>query len=463
MVGFLRMKLLARWGLTLWVASLPAFADMQARQVFESWMDAFNTADAAKQSAFEAAHSPPRSLRFPGTRFASGGFTLARYEKEEPTTVVALLEEKNSDTVARATLSIADGQSGKISAFTLERVPRPDDLAIERMPVDEAVALTAQRVDDLARQDLFAGVVLVARGDKVILERAAGYSDREAKRPITLDTQFRIGSMNKMFTSVAILQLADQGKLSLDDAVGKFIPSYPAKDVATKVKIRHLLNHSGGTGDIFGPEFAKKRLELKTLDDYYGLYGARELDQEPGTSFRYSNYGYILLGLIIEKASGMSYYEYVREKIFAPAGMTATDSLPETEPVPQRSVGYMRRDGQWKPNTDTLPWRGTSAGGGYSTARDLLKFALALQSGKLLSNEKLAEASKPQLGSYGFGFLTGSQGALRRYGHTGGAPGMNGDLRIYPESGLVIVVLSNLDPPAATTIANFLDLRISGR
>ena len=331
------------------------------------------------------------------------------------------------------------------------------------LPVEEAVALTAQRVDDLARQDLFAGVVLVARGDKVMLERAAGDSDREAKRPITLDTQFRIGSMNKMFTSVAILQLADQGKLSLDDTVGKYIPDYPSRDVATKVKIRHLLTHSGGTGDIFTPEFFKKRLELKTLDDYYRLYGARELDQEPGTSFRYSNYGYILLGLIIEKASGMSYYDYVREKIFAPAGMTATDSLPETESVPRRSVGYMRGDGQWKPNADTLPWRGTSAGGGYSTARDLLKFALALQSGKLLSKEKLAEASKPQVGSYGFGFGTSGQGALRQYGHGGGAPGMNGELRIYPESGLVVVVLSNLDPPAATNIANFLDLRISAR
>lgn len=458
------MKVLARFSFVLWFASLPAYADMQARQVFESWMDAFNTADTAKQSAFEAAHSPPRSFAsYAGTRFATGGFALVRYEKEEPTTVVALVQEKNSDTVAHATLSLSDGQSGKISAFLLKRVPRPDDLAIKRMPVDEAMALTAQRLEELAKQDLFSGVVLVARGDKVILERAVGYSDREAKRPITFDTQFRIGSMNKMFTSVAILQLADEGKLSLDDTVGKYIPGYPAKDVATKVKIRHLLTHSGGTGDIFGPEFFKQRLELKTLDDYYRLYGARELDQEPGASFRYSNYGYILLGLIIEKASGMSYYDYVREKIFAPAGMTATDSLPETEAVPGRSVGYMRRDGQWKPNADTLPWRGTSAGGGYSTARDLLKFALALQSGKLLSKEKLAEATKAQMGDYGFGFFTGGQGALRQYGHGGGAPGMNGELRIYPESSLVIVVLSNLDPPTATNIANFLDLRISGR
>jgi D-alanyl-D-alanine carboxypeptidase len=454
------MKFLSRFSFVLWFASLPAFADIQARQVFESWLDAFNTADPAKQAAYEGAYSPPRPLSNSApTRFLTGGFVLLRYEKEEPTTVVALLQAKSSDTVVEATLSLSDG---KVSIVRLKIVPRPKDLPVKRMAFDEAVALTSQRVDDLAKQDLFSGVVLVARGDKVILERAVGYSDRETKRPVTRDTQFRIGSMNKMFTSVAILQLADQGKLSLDDTVGKYIPDYPAKDVATKVKIRHLLTHSGGTGDIFGPEFLQKRLELKTLDDYYKLYGARELDQEPGASFRYSNYGFILLGLIVEKASGMSYYDYVREKIFAPAGMTATDSLPETEMVPGRSVGYMRVDGQWKPNGETLPWRGTSAGGGYSTARDLLKFAQALQSGKLLSKEELADATKAQMGDYGFGFGTVGQGVLRQYGHAGGAPGMNGELRIYPESGLVVVVLSNLDPPAAQNISGFLGRRIPG-
>src|SRR4051794_17732628 len=186
------MKLLARFGFVLWIASLPAFADMQARQVFEGWIDAFNSGDVAKQSAFDAAHAPPRPFgTLAGTRFASGGFTLVRYEKEDPTTVVALLQEKNSDTIAQFTLSLADEQSGKISALVLRRVPRPADLAIGRLPIDKVLAATAQHVDDLAKQDLFAGVALVARGGEVLLERSAGYADREAKRPITSDTQFR--------------------------------------------------------------------------------------------------------------------------------------------------------------------------------------------------------------------------------------------------------------------------------
>ena len=448
--------------------SLPALADTTARKVLESWIDAFNSGDPARYAAFDTAHSPPRPLASSGgLRFNTGGFTVLRWEKEEPTSAVALVQEKNSDTVGRATLALADAQGGKVSSLDVRIVPRPADLAIKRLPAEEAVALTAQRIDAMARDDLFSGVVLVARGDKVLLERAVGQADRDAKRPVSADTQFRVGSMNKMFTSVAILQLAEQGKLTLDDTVGKHLADYPGKDVAAKVKIRHLLTHSGGTGDIFGPEYMKKRLELKTLQDYANLYGTRTLGEEPGNTFRYSNYGYILLGLIIEKASGMSYYDYVKQRIFAPAGMTATDSLPETESVPGRSMGYMMIDGKLQPNTDTLPWRGTSAGGGYSTARDLLKFAQALESGKLVSKASLAEATKGNLmmgqaGKYGFGFLEAGEGSLRRYGHGGGARGMNGELRIYPESGYVVVVLSNLDPPAATRIADFLDRRMAG-
>ena len=446
--------------------SLPAAAQFTARQVFDAWIEAFNANDPARHAAFEAAHQPqkPFAANAP-LRDATGGFTVLRYEKESPTEVEALVQEKNSDTVGRATLAIADGQ-GKMSGFGIRIVPRPADLAIKRVPAEEAVRLTADRVDAMAKDDRFAGVVLVARGNKVLLEHAVGLADRESKQPISPDTRFRIGSMNKMFTSVAILQLVEQGKLALDDPVGKHLADYPNKDVAAKVSIRHLLTHSGGTGDIFGPEYRERRLELKTLGDYAKLYGARGLDHEPGATFRYSNYGFVLLGLIVEKASGMTYYDYVRERIFVPAGMTGTDSLPESDKVTARSMGYMKREGRWRSNVDTLPFRGTSAGGGYSTARDLLRFAQALESGKLLPPARLAEATRSQvkatLGGYGFGFIVAGEGDLRRYGHGGGAPGMNGELRVYPQSGYVVVVLSNLDPPAATQVADFFDQRTSG-
>ena len=314
--------------------------------------------------------------------------------------------------------------------------------------------------DTLASQDELSGTVLVARNGKVLLQKAWGLADREKGTPVTLDTQFRVGSMNKMFTSVATLQLVEAGKLALDDPIGKYLPDYPNKDVATKVTVRHLLTHTGGTGDIFGPEFMKNRLALKEHGDYLKLYGSRGLTHEPGAQFEYSNYGFVLLGAILEKVTGMSYYDYVRSRVFQPAGMTSTDSLPETENVPNRAAGYMRDGGGWVPNTDTLPWRGTSAGGGYSTVGDLLRFAQALESGKLISKAMFAEATRQNPRRYGYGFQVEGEGRSRSYGHSGGAPGINGALRVFPELGYVVVGLSNLDPPSVSRVVDSLALRI---
>ena len=265
--------------------------------------------------------------------------------------------------------------------------------------------------------------------------------------------------MNKMFTAVATLQLVEAGMLALDDPIGTHLPDYPNQDLASQVTVRHLLTHSGGTGDIFGPEFEQNRLALREHRDYVDLFGSRRAMFEPGSRFEYSNYGFVLLGVLIEAVSGESYYDYVRNNVFQPAGMTSTDSLPETDNVPDRAIGYVRAGDGWEPNTDTLPWRGTAAGGGYSTVGDLLRFAQALSSGNLISTATLAEATRPHQQGYGYGFAIG-QDPVPNYGHSGGAPGMNGDLRIYPELGYVVVGLSNLDPPAASVLADFFTLRM---
>jgi CubicO group peptidase (beta-lactamase class C family) len=274
--------------------------------------------------------------------------------------------------------------------------------------------------------------------------------------------------MNKMFTAVATLQLVEAGKLSLDDTVGKHLPNYPNKDVANKVRVRHLLSHTGGTGDIFGPEFTKNRQTLRTHSDYVKLYGERGLAHEPGAGHRYSNYGYVLLGVLIEKVSGVSYYEYVRRNIFRTAGMTSTDSLPESTEVSRRAVGYTKRDGKWVSNADTLPWRGTAAGGGYSTARDLLRFAMALESGTLISEKTLVEATTQHVRNYGYGFTVAGERPLLEYGHSGGAPGMSAGMSVLPlfgvptpPHGIVSICLSNLDPPIAQRLQSYLWIRAS--
>jgi D-alanyl-D-alanine carboxypeptidase len=354
------------------------------------------------------------------------------------------------------------GADGRVELLDTPRPSRAIDLVLHRIPQADAVAALADHAAERARADEFAGAVLIARHGKVLLNDAWGRADRKAGIANTPATRFRIGSMNKMFTAVATLQLVQAHKLALDDPIGKYLPGYPNKQVAAKVTVRHLLTHTGGTGDIFGPEFDQHRLQLREHRDYLKLYGWRGLTQEPGSRFEYSNYGFVLLGALIEQVSGESYYDYVADHVFRPAGMRSTGSLPESVEVPDRAVGYLRTSpgDPWVPNTDTLPWRGTAAGGGYSTVGDLLRFAQALGSGRLLSKATLAGATRPHQTQYGYGFDVQGQGSLRSYGHGGGAPGMNGELRVFPELGFVVVSLSNLDPPAASELVEFFTLRM---
>jgi D-alanyl-D-alanine carboxypeptidase len=343
--------------------------------------------------------------------------------------------------------------------------PKPSsavNLVLHRLPQAQALAALADHAAERARAGEFAGAVLVARHGKVLLQDAWGRADRKAGVANTPATRFRIGSMNKMFTAVATLQLAEAGKLKLDDPIGAHLPDYPNKEVAAKVTVRHLLTHTGGTGDIFGPEFEEHRLQLREHRDYLKLYSRRGLTQEPGARFEYSNYGFVLLGALIEQVTGGSYDDYVGDHVFRRAGMRSTGALPESVVVPDRAVGYLRSSpgSDWVPNTDTLPWRGTAAGGGYSTVGDLLRFAQALDSGRLISEATLAEATRPHHQQYGYGFGVQGQGSLRSYGHGGGAPGMNGELRIFPQLGYVVVSLSNLDPPAASELVEFFTLRM---
>jgi CubicO group peptidase (beta-lactamase class C family) len=342
------------------------------------------------------------------------------------------------------------------------------ELVLHRLTETEALAALETFVREEASADRFSGAVLVAKDGEMLLSEAYGLADREREISNTAQTRFRIGSMNKMFTAVAILQLVEAGEVELTAPLGTYLTDYPNREVATKVTIHHLLTHTGGTGDIFGPEFEAHREELRTLADYVELYGERGPEFEPGSQWAYSNYGFILLGTVIEAVTGQSYYDYVHEHIYDPAGMTGTGSVPEDQAVPDRAIGYMDPSGgtDWRPNTDTLPYRGTSAGGGYSTVEDFARFADALLSRELLSPDstELLITGKEEIGpgiSYAYGFEDhrGAEGN-GWVGHGGGAPGMNGDLRIYLPSGYVVVVLANLDPPVAQRVADYLDARL---
>jgi len=326
----------------------------------------------------------------------------------------------------------------------------------ERLSEPEAIAALSARLEALARADRFSGVVLVAKEGTVLLHQPWGRADRERNVPMTVDSQLRLGSMNKMFTAVAILQLVEAGLIALDEPLIAYLPDYPNQELARSVTIRHLLTHTGGTGDVFDPPFPANRDQLREHEDYLRLYGSRPALFPAGSRFAYSNFGFVLLGLVVERVTATSYYDRVRATVFDRAGMLATASLPESADVPSRAVSYRRAGDAWVSSVDALPHRGTAAGGGYGTAADLLRFAGALSTGSLLSSAMLAEATREQVPGtqYGHGFAVAGEGAVRHFGHSGGGPGISAEMRVYPALGYVVVCLSNLDPPACVEPMN---------
>jgi D-alanyl-D-alanine carboxypeptidase len=442
---------------------------------FSAWLEAFNTGDRTRISQFLETNYPSVKLDAQmNFRERTGGFELRSLEHATATSLTGLVQERDSDQFGRFTLVVEPEDPHRIARLGINAIPHPAEFPVARMSEAEVISALRAKVEKEAAAGRFAGTVLVAHREKgekigkvpgeVLFSGAYGLADRERKVANKLDTRFRIGSMNKMFTAVSILQMVQSGKIKLTDPLGKYIADYPNQDVATKVTIHHLLTH---TGDIFGPDYNAHRLELRTLNDYVALYGKRAPEFAPGSSWAYSNYGMLLLGVVVEKVTGQSYYDYVAEHVYKPAGMTLSGSAPENEAVRDRSIGYMKPQGggAWTPNTDTLPYRGTSAGGGYSTVGDLMKFADALMGHTLLNAEytELLITGKVDSGGgrkYAYGFEDGRKDGTGAVGHGGGAPGMNGDLRIYPQSGYVVAVLSNLDPPAAQQVSAFLDLRL---
>ena len=316
-------------------------------------------------------------------------------------------------------------------------------------------------LEKLTAEDKFSGAVLVAKNGTPIFQRAYGMANKSRKIPNTVETRFNLGSMNKMFTAVAIAQLAERGKLSFNDTVGKHLPDYPNKLVAEKVTIHHLLTHTSGMGDYLNENFYARLDQIRTVSDLLPLFVNDPLSFEPGESWDYSNAAFALLGLIIEKVSGQSYFDYVKQHVFKRAGMTSTDFYERDQRVPNRAIGYMRVNAKGEPdpeaprreNTSTRPAKGSPAGGAYSTVNDMLKFHIALRNSKLLSQKysEIVTTSKVKvppgwpMNEYAYGFTITVVDGKRIVGHGGTSLGVAGKFETYPELGYTVVILSNYE------------------
>jgi D-alanyl-D-alanine carboxypeptidase len=304
------------------------------------------------------------------------------------------------------------------------------------IPQAELVKRLTSSVDSLTNAGQFSGVVLLARNGAPVFQRAYGLANRERGVANNPETAFNLGSINKIFTQIAILQLRDAGKLALDSTLATYWPDYPNREVARRVTIRQLLRHTSGIGgNIFDPPAGGKRNDIRTLRDYLPLFVNKPLDFEPGSRNAYSNAGYVVLGLLIERLSGDDYYTFVRQHILQPAGMHRTESFPADSLPPNTAIGYTRGDenapasAPLRANTPDLPGRGSSAGGGYSTAPDLLRFVEALRQHRIPS------------------------GPPPGVGIAGGSGGVNAVVEGDLPGGYDLIVLSNLDPPSAERIS----------
>jgi CubicO group peptidase (beta-lactamase class C family) len=314
-----------------------------------------------------------------------------------------------------------------------------------------------ERLDRLMEQMVqaggFSGVVQVQRGERTLYARAFGEADRGAHIPNRLHTRFNLASITKMFTAVAIGQLVDAGKLRLDDPVGRWLPELAGSELGRQVTVHHLLSHTSGV--VGAREAIEKGLEppreARTVSEMTTAFLRAPLSFRPGQQFGYSNAGYVLLGAIIERASGEGYHAYVQRHVFEAAGMHESGFVSPGDPRGDVAIGYMDAPGgQRVPNGGQLPLAGSPAHMAYSTAGDMTRFAEALYRGRLLHPDLLERfwtgvTEQPDGVEYGYGARIERRAGRRIVWHGGGAPGVTNRFEMVPAEGLTIVVLANVD------------------
>lgn len=340
------------------------------------------------------------------------------------------------------------------ASFTI--TPPEDRSRAESFSDAERARETRRVARRLAEADAFSGVVLLAKDDSVFYLGAFGDADKERGIPIGPDTRLEIGSITKTFTAVAIARLVEEGKLSWDDPLGKFFPGFPLVEAREKVRLKHLLAHTSGLQDYL--RYCERNPcppeHPRSVEDYVTH---AELAQEesllfaPGSRWAYTNVNFVLLGRIIELASGRDYHAYVSEHVFGPAGLEDTGFLAPGRVPDRLAIGYEKRytdEGVVFLGEARRPEEaeyGSPEAGAYSTARDLFRFAAALRSGSLLRPETVALllSPKPELGapSWGYGFdVHEERGAV---GHGGTGAGASASLDMFLASGHTAVILSN--------------------
>jgi CubicO group peptidase (beta-lactamase class C family) len=451
------------------------------------YLDVLNSGDGETIRSFVTRHcAPPFVEALPlfihvtvnaGFYYESAGLGYDFHAMREagPNAAGALVRNRLTGSWMDLSIPLSGPPADKIVGFPeLEPVsPPPDAQAPGKLSDDEIVARLETCMAKLIEHDAFSGVVLVARDGAPLFQQAYGLANKSYEVPNRLDTKFNIASVGKVFTGVAVAQLAQEGRLSLDDPVSEHLPpGWLAPEVGARIRIEHLLTHTSGLGDYFRKLSQQASPAVfRGLEDYKVLTADETPAFEPGTRWSYSNAGMLLLGVVIEQVTGQSYFDYVREHVYEPAGMANTDAYEKDRPVPNRATGYMKVDTgagpEWMNNRYTRVMKGGPSGGSFSTAEDLLKFDVALRGHRLLSPQytELVLSPKPEVGSpfYGYGFFVSESGAGRVAHHSGDGSGIEATFRMYLDAGYTVIVLSNYNRPAASIVDRVLHQLIACR
>ncbi|WP_422659498.1 serine hydrolase domain-containing protein [Paenibacillus sp. EC2-1] len=319
------------------------------------------------------------------------------------------------------------------------------------------------RIDHIQKNNAFSGTILVRKNEDILADSSFGYANRAEQLSNHTETRYGIASGCKIFTSIAICQLIEDGKLSLDSRLHECLDeSFPHFD--TNITIRHLLTHTSGVPDYFDEDvmddFEQLWVEqpmyhMRRLHDFLPLFKHGQMKFAPGERFQYNNTGFILLGLIIENISGMKYTCYVQSRIFDTAGMRnsgyfALDALPGNT-----AIGYIdHEDGTWRTNIYSLPVQGGSDGGAFVTAPDMMKLWDALMNHKLLGKDMTTELLTPHTkeedgNCYGYGVWIGMKNnAVYKYHVMGYDPGVCFHSAYYPEAEIKLAVCANISSGA---------------
>lgn len=322
--------------------------------------------------------------------------------------------------------------------------------------------------EELARTGDLSGAVLLVENGRPLFRAAFGLADRERNLANTPETRFNLASVGKMFTSLSIMRFVESGRIVLDDKLAKHWPDYPNPAVAQSVSIAQLLTHTAGIGNHYRITAAKLP-PTATQTQIVETFATKAPDAVPGAAFAYSNDGFIILGALIERLSGMPYADHCEATIFAPLGMNGTGFIVP----PGRPAGFARayardleRPGVWRDATDTNAAPPVAAGGGYSTVDDLMAFADAIERDRLLKPELTRAWLQGRVpfrsGRYGYGTMEEAAGGKRIVGHNGGHYGIAAELMMFEGQGLTCVILMNGEVETFYDLSNWMKREAAG-